>query len=86
MARWTRYVPALAAILVLAACGQGGTDTPLSPAGRAPAEARFDEGGGTSLGGNKADPTPGQDGSIVNTAEAQSDTTGRTGGTSLGGN
>jgi hypothetical protein len=86
MARWTRFIPALAVTLVLAACGQGGTDTPLSPAGRVPVDARFDEGGGTSLGGNKTDPTPSPDASTVNTAEAQSDSTGRTGGTSLGGN
>jgi hypothetical protein len=84
MARWTRLIPALAASLVLAACGQGTTDTPFSP----PA-ARY-EGGGTSLGGNFT-PPPGGDPTTAGTTSAgpmelPQDTTGRTGGTSLGGN
>jgi hypothetical protein len=51
MARWTRIVPAFAAALALAACGQEPSDTPLSP----PA-ARFEAGGGSTLGGNFTPP------------------------------
>jgi hypothetical protein len=85
MARWTRLIPAFAVSLVLAACGQGTTDTPFSP------PAALHEGGGTSLGGNFVPPA--DDGSVATTSttstgptELPPDTTGRTGGTSLGGN
>ena len=85
MARWTRLIPALAVSLVLGACGQGSTDTPFSP----PA-ARY-EGGGTSLGGNFVPPPGGGEPTTTSTTstgpmELPQDTTGRTGGTSLGGN
>lgn len=85
MARWNRLIPALAVTLVLGACGQGTTDTPFSPS--AP---RFD-GGGTSLGGNVTpptggDPAPSSTTSTTTAAEVPPDSTGRTGGTSLGGN
>lgn len=77
MTRWTRVIPAVAVALVLGACGQGTTDTPLSPD-----VARYEDGGGTSLGGNTVDPNGGGTG----TATTQSDSLGATGGTSLGGN
>jgi hypothetical protein len=84
MARWTRLIPALAVSLVLAACGQGTTDTPFSP----PA-ARY-EGGGTSMGGNFVPPSGGAPTTTSTTSAGPTalpqDTTGRTGGTSLGGN
>ncbi|HET7462848.1 MAG TPA: hypothetical protein VFJ82_16460 [Longimicrobium sp.] len=44
--------------------------------------ARYEDGGGTSLGGNTVDPNGGGTG----TATTQSDSLGATGGTSLGGN
>jgi len=82
MTRWTRVLPALAVALVLGACGQGTTDTPLSPN-----VARYEDGGGTSLGGNTVDPNAGGgSASTTSTTTAQSDSLGATGGTSLGGN
>jgi hypothetical protein len=84
MARWTRLFPALAVSLVLGACSQGTTDTPFSPA-----TPRYEDGGGTSLGGNAADPSGGGSGgtaTTTSTTTTQQDTTGKTGGTSLGGN
>ncbi len=87
MARWTRLFSAFAVILVLGACGQGSTDTPLSPA-----VPRMDGGGGTSLGGKTVDPNGGGSGSTTttsntsSTAPAQDSVGVTTGGTSLGGN
>lgn len=87
MARWTRLFSAFAVMLVLGACGQGSTDTPLSPA-----VPRMDGGGGTSLGGNTVDPNGGGSGSTTTTsnttttAPAQDSVGVTTGGTSLGGN
>jgi hypothetical protein len=83
MTRRTRLFSALAVVLVLGACGQGGTDTPLSPS-----VPRMD-GGGTSLGGNTVDPNGGSGGtnSTTTSTSAPQDSVGATtGGTSLGGN
>jgi len=86
MARWNRVIPALVVTLVLGACGQGTSDTPFSPS-----TPRYD-GGGTSLGGNVTPPTGGDPEASASsappivTSEAAADSTGRTGGTSLGGN
>jgi hypothetical protein len=86
MARWTRLIPAIAVTLVLAACGQGTTDTPLSP------RAARHDGGGASLGGNFT-PPPSDSSAATTTSSTSSgstelsqDSTGRTGGASLGGN
>ena len=85
MTRWTRIIPGLAVTVLLAACGQGTTDTPLSPSTR----PVFDT-GGTTLGGNAVDPGSGGSGSnsSVTTSGTASDstTTSDTGGTTLGGN
>lgn len=82
MTRWTRVLPAFAVVLVLGACGQGTTDSPLSPD-----LPRYEDGGGTSLGGNTVDPNAGGGTSSPNsTNSTQSDSLGATGGTSLGGN
>jgi hypothetical protein len=84
MARWTRLVPAFAVALILAACGQGTSDTPLSPSG-----ARHD-GGGTSVGTNFVPPdstqTSGNTSSTTSTGttELPDESAGRTGGTSVG--
>lgn len=84
MARWTRLVPAFAIALVLAACGQGTSDTPLSPP-----SARHD-GGGTSVGTNVTPPDSSDATSSTTsttstgTAQLPDDSTGRTGGTSVG--
>lgn len=84
MTRWTRYIPAMAVTFLLAACGQGTSDTPFSPE-----TPRFD-GGGTTLGGNVVNPTDGTGTSTAtgtsSTDTAPADTTTRTGGTTLGGN
>src|SRR5215213_7729345 len=87
MARWTRLVPAFAVALVLAACGQGTSDTPLSP----PA-ARY-EGGGTSVGSNYVPPPDSTEATTGTTStsstgsvELSGNSTSRTGGTSIGGN
>lgn len=81
MTRWTRVFPALSVALVLGACGQGSTDTPL-----APSVARYEDGGGTSLGGNNVDPNGGGTSTTSTNNTAQTDSLGATGGTSLGGN
>ena len=84
MARWTRFIPAVAVTLVLAACGQGTTDTPFSPS--APLHD-----GGNSLGSNYVPPPP-DDGSVQTTSTTSSDPTGlpsdttSRGGNSLGSN
>jgi hypothetical protein len=51
MIRWHRIIPAVAVTLLLGACGQAGSDTPLSPQ-----EPRFD--GGYIVGGNTTPPPP----------------------------
>jgi hypothetical protein len=86
MARWTRLVPAFAIALVLAACGQGTSDTPLSP----PA-ARHD-GGGTTVGSNFVPPPDGSETTTSTTStstgptELPADSTSRTGGATVGSN
>jgi hypothetical protein len=83
MARWNRLIPALAVTFALAACGHGTADTPF-----APSAPRLD-GGGTSLGGNATPPTGEPESTTSSTttnSEVPTDSTSRTGGTSLGGN
>jgi hypothetical protein len=84
MTRWTRLIPAMAVTFLLAACGQGTSDTPFSPS-----TPSFD-GGGTTLGGNIVNPNDGTGGATASgttsTDAAPADTTTKTGGTTLGGN
>jgi hypothetical protein len=84
MSRWSRLIPILAVTVLLAACGQGTGDTPLSPA--APATPRMD--GGLLVGGNATPPGPGDGSSTTTTqsTEAPGDSTARGGGLLVGGN
>ena len=77
MSRWIRLVPVFAVSALLAACGGGGSDTPLAPASTV--GPRYD--GGLGMGGNVTDPRP------DSTSTAQTDTTTlEGGGLGMGGN
>jgi hypothetical protein len=80
MSRWSRLIPVVAGTVLLAACGQGSTDTPLAP----PA-ALHD--GGLLVGGN-ATPLPdgGTTTSGTSTTTLPSDSTSKDGGLLVGGN
>ena len=85
MARWTRLIPAFAVALVLAACGQGTSDTPFSPAA-----ARHD-GGGATVGSNFVPPSDGSESTSTTSTsdgstEVPNDSTSRTGGATVGSN
>ena len=82
MSRWSRFIPIMAVSVVLAACGQGGGDTLLAPAG-----PHMD--GGLLVGGNATPPAPGGDNgtnSTASTTTAPSDSTSKDGGLLVGGN
>ncbi|HEX8691365.1 MAG TPA: hypothetical protein VF746_02895 [Longimicrobium sp.] len=89
MTRWTRFIPALAVGLVLAACGQDSGGNPVAPLG--PSGPRMEGGlgtGGNYTGGSGGGPTTtstttgfGSDSTII----IESDTTSR-GGLGTGGN
>jgi hypothetical protein len=84
MSRWSRLIPVAVVSVLLAACGQGVTDTPFSPA--APLHD-----GGLLVGGNVTAPGDttgsGSTGSTTSTTDtAPADTTSRGGGLLVGGN
>jgi hypothetical protein len=80
MSRWIRLVPVFAVSALLAACGGGGSDTPLAPA--SVAGPHYD--GGLGMGGNATGPGPD---STTTTSTAQTDsTTLQGGGLGMGGN
>lgn len=83
MSRWSRFIPIMAVSVLLAACGQGGGDTPL-----APASPRLD--GGLLVGGNATPPSPGDENGTGTTSTqsttAPSDSTSKDGGLLVGGN
>jgi hypothetical protein len=87
MSRWPRFVPVLAVAVLLAACGDGGPDNPLSPA----PGPRFEGGGGWTVGGNATDPPPQQESTSSDpTSElppgVPADSASRGGGWTVGGN
>ncbi len=85
MTRWTRWIPAVAVLVLLAACGSDSSDNPLAPRG-----ASYS--GGYSPGANKSDSTTVAEssgesgGTLAEDGTAQTDSTTRTGGYSPGAN
>jgi len=84
MSRWTRWFPALAVAVLLAACSGGESTNPMGPAG-----PRFN--GGYVTGGNDTPPPDSiasSNGGEANTADdaVEPDSTARGGGYVTGGN
>jgi len=88
MSRWPRFVPVLAVAVLLAACGEGGSDNPLAPA---PAP-RFDGAGGWTVGGNATNPPPSEETTTTSSDPSSespavpADSASRSGGWTVGGN
>jgi hypothetical protein len=83
MSRWSRLVPVCVVAVLLAACGGGGSDTPLAPSAHA-VGPRLD--GGLATGGNATDSVPATASWDPSTATLESDSTSRSGGLAVGGN